>query len=217
MHHQDTVKLLSTLRIRYPTAKLWEQEASATGKAWAMTLADIDYAAAECVLVDWCRREVWPPDPAEIRQRVRTRQRDEQSARDSAALIEGYRLPALGDGWMGRAGQSSRSNEEATEQVMELAAAWERGEIGLDSIRRQCSGYDRFIAMNHARDQVRDLVAALADEDDRRAGSVVTKHGAFTPQDLREHGGIAATVNGQRVVQWPTSGRGGRWRYGETQ
>jgi hypothetical protein len=104
MHHQDTLKLLSTLRIRYPTAKLWEQDASATGRAWAVTLSDVDYDAAGCVLMDWCKREVWPPDPAEIRQRVRTRERDERTARESAELIEGYRHPALGEGWMQRAG-----------------------------------------------------------------------------------------------------------------
>jgi hypothetical protein len=100
---------------------------------------------------------------------------------------------------------------------MELAASWQRGEIGLDSVRRQCSGYDRFIAMNHAREQVRDLIDALAEEDDQRETAVETKHGRFSQQDLREHGGIVATINGQRVLRWPTSGTPGHWRYFEGQ
>jgi hypothetical protein len=195
-------------------AKLWEQEASATVKAWDLVLEDVDYEAAACVLVEWFKRETWPPDPAELRQRVRARERDERTARESAELIEGYRSPALGEGWMGRAGQSTRTNEEATAQVMELAAAWERGEIGLDSIRRQCSGYDRFIAMNHARDQVRQLIEALAAEDDAREGIVRTGFGEFTSQDLHEHGGIVSRVDGRARLVWPVSGAGpGSWRY----
>jgi hypothetical protein len=186
-------------------------------KAWGLVLEDVDYEAVECVLVEWFKRETWPPDPAELRQRVRTRARDERTARESAELIEGYRHPALGEGWMGRAGQSSRTNEEATAQVMELAAAWERGELGLDSVRRQCSGYDRFIAMNHARDQVRALIEALAAEDDARAGIVRTSFGGFTPQDLQEHGGIVSSVNGRQRLVWPSSGTGrGSWRYTPT-
>lgn len=122
--------------------------------------------------------------------------------------------PALGEGWMERAKQPSRSNEEATAHVVELAASWRRGKLGLESLRRQCSGYDRFVAMNHAREQVRDLIDALAADDDAREGAVETKYGVFWDVDIRANGGMLATLNGRRVLRWPTSGRDGRWRYG---
>ena len=214
MTQQETVRLLAMLRIRYPTAKLWEQDANLTTRAWHMTLADVDYAVTEPVLLDWCRSETWPPDPAEIRTRVRSRQRDERSARQSAELIESYRLPALGDGWMARAKQANRPNEETALHVMELATAWRLGELGLDSIRRQCSGWERFVAMNHAREQVRDLIDALATEDDARCGSILTPHGTFTTQDLREQGGILTTINGRKVLRWPVTGGHTGYRYG---
>jgi hypothetical protein len=48
-------------------------------------------------------------------------------------------------------------------------------------------------------------------------GNVVTKHGTFTPQDVRENGGICGPINGRDVLRWPTSGSPGRWRYGEVE
>jgi hypothetical protein len=189
-------------------------------KAWGLVLEDVDYEAVECVLVEWFRRETWPPDPAELRQRVRTRERDERVARESAALVDGYR-PALGEGWMRRATRPTATNLEITQHVVELAEAWRRGDIGLDSVRRQCEGvfdmaggYARFVANHHAREQVKDLIEALAAEDDAREGIIRTSFGGFTSQDLHEHGGIVSRLDGRARLVWPVSGAGpGSWRY----
>jgi hypothetical protein len=183
--------------------------------AWHHTLEDVSFADAEAFVWRWQKTNTFLPDPAEIRNEVRKLAREQAEAQRSQELIAGYRRPALGEGWMGRAAQASRTNEEATGHVVELAAAWRAGELGLDSVRRQSGGYERFVAMNHAREEVRDLIEALAADDDAREDAIVTRHGTFTQQDLRENGGIVATINGQQVLRWPTSGVPGRWRYFE--
>lgn len=106
-------------------------------------------------------------------------------------------------------------NQAITELVVEIADAWARGEIGLESVRRQCDGWDRFVAMNHARSEVAVLIDALVDDDNRRKGLIETKHGLFTPQDIRENGGIHGPINGRDTLRWPSSGYPGHWRYGE--
>lgn len=215
MTFNETVSILGVLRSRYPLSKVWDGEMQPMLAAWHHTLEDVSFADAEAFIWRWQKTNAYPPDPAEIRNEVRKLAREREEAQRSQELINSYRRPALGEGWMTRVKQSTRSNAEATAQVVELAEAWRRGEIGLDSVRRQCSGYERFVAMNHAREQVRDLVDALAAEDDAREGRVETNQGTFTEQDIRENGGILAIINGRRVLRWPTSGQPGRWWYGE--
>lgn len=110
---------------------------------------------------------------------------------------------------MQRAREATPENTETTEKVLELACAWDQGTIGLDSIRRQSSGAERFVATNHARGTERvalmRLLDALIADQDEREGSVMTKHGRFTQEDLREHGAwIHPDANGRRVIQFKT-------------
>jgi hypothetical protein len=62
---------------------------------------------------------------------------------------------------------------ETMRHVLELASSWQRGGLGLDSLRRQCSGYDRFTAMRFTppgtedRALMRALLEALVAEEQR--------------------------------------------------
>lgn len=208
------------LSSRYPLSRLWDQGTVKTHKVWCHVLADVPYADVEQFLDGWIRTEEFPPDPAAVRTGVKRLDRERKEAQRSQDLVDGYR-PALGEGWMRRAKRPTATNLDITKHVVELADAWRRGEIGLDSVRRQCEGvfdmpggYARFVANHHARDQVKDLIEALAAEDDARERIIRTSFGGFTCQDLHEHGGLLTTVNGERRLVWPVSGSGrGSWRY----
>jgi hypothetical protein len=184
---------------------------------WQRTLRDITYADADRFLGDWILDEVFPPDPAEIRRGVRQKQRDAERERKEAETRARYRVPALGEGWMTRAKASTATNAEITAHVVGLAEAWGRGELDLAGVRGLCDGWERFVALNHDKAAVLPLIEELAADDDARSGNLVTKHGTFTPQDVRENGGICGPINGRDVLRWPTSGSPGRWRYGEVE
>lgn len=113
------------------------------------------------------------------------------------------------DTYMQRARDATPENTETTEKVLELAGGWGQETIGLDSIRRQCSGYERFVATNHARgadrDALRLLLDALIADQDAREGAVMTKQGRFAQDDLREHGAwIHPDAHGRRIIRFKT-------------
>lgn len=87
----------------------------------------------------------------------------------------------------------------------------------LAQVRTLCTGYDRFVAINHATAPDKALLMALQDalvaDQDQHDGSVQTKHGRFTRGDLREYGGILLERNGRQVLIWPSLSNDGRWVY----
>jgi hypothetical protein len=95
---------------------------------------------------------------------------------------------------------------ELLAHVVELARAWERGDLGLDSLRAQCSGFDRFQALRFAgldgedADLLRRLVGALVadDEGDGRAAPVAPSVAATAR--LMMHSENAAGAIGQSNV-----------------
>jgi hypothetical protein len=214
MTEEETAKILAVVRARYPLSKLWEQDESLTLTSWEMTVSDVSYAEADAALARWFKTEPFAPDPAELRKRVldaRSASRREQA---TAETLAEYQIPALGDGWLRRAADPTADNLEVTNSVVEIADAWSRGEIGLDSVRRQCSGWERFVALNHAKDAIQPLVDALAQDDEDCGLFLRTKHGHYLPQDLAENGGLHGAINGRRVLRWPTSGNPDvGWRY----
>jgi hypothetical protein len=131
----------------------------------------------------------------------------------SAVLEQSIDIP-----WMSTAREASPENAEATATVLELASAWSLGGLPLAGVRTACTGYDRFVAVNHTvgpdKDLVLSLLDALIDTQNEREGSVMTHHGRFTQADLHEYGGLLLHRNGRRVLVWPSLSNEGRWVYG---
>lgn len=119
--------------------------------------------------------------------------------------------------WLSSAREATPENAEATAAVLELASEWSLGGLPLPQIRRLCTGFDRFVAVNHTVGPDKDLVISLLDalnaESDRRDGSVTTHQGRFTPADIHEYGGLLINRNGRRVLVWPQFSNDGRWVY----
>jgi hypothetical protein len=106
--------------------------------------------------------------------------------------------------WLQRAREATPENADTTAAVVELAEAWARGDIPLAGVRTACTGYDRFVAMNHAKAQVRDLLDALVVDQDRTEGSARTKHGRFTREDLHQaQARVTVDSRGRRVLSFP--------------
>lgn len=217
MNADEVSQVVAMMRAHYgPRSGLEGRSLELMLETWTAALATVPLKPHGMNALEWWfAHEDWPPQAANIRNRAREAMASEERAARDAATRERYPRPALGAGWMDRAKRPTATNEEITAAVVELAIAWAAGEIGLTSVRRQSTGYERFVAVNHARVEVMPLIEALCEEDERRLGIVRTHQGAFTRQDLHEHGGIAGIVNGQRVVRWPTSGWPGAYRYGE--
>ncbi len=114
--------------------------------------------------------------------------------------------PAVDDAFA-RAKDATPENLEITELAIEMAHEWQRGEKSLSAVRRESTGYERFIATNHARGAGKAALMALLDalitEQDRGEGSTQTKQGRFTQRDLEEHGAwIHPDQHGHRVIQF---------------
>jgi hypothetical protein len=89
--------------------------------------------------------------------------------------------------------------------VLEVARAWERGDLPLAGVRSTSSGYERWTAIRFAGignpDKV--LLMRLQEALVRDAGDVMTKQGLFTQDDLREAGAwIHPDDNGRRVIRF---------------
>jgi hypothetical protein len=126
-------------------------------------------------------------------------------------------LEAPGATWMSDARQTTPENAERTRWVLECAGGWEAGTLPLGEVLAQCTGWERFIALNHVgkgspeRELLMRLLDALIAYVDS-GGAWQTKHGRFTREDLAEYGGMM--VRGQLV--WPEFGSHGRgWHYRE--
>jgi hypothetical protein len=109
------------------------------------------------------------------------------------------------EGWLSRARSVTPENAEITQDVIELAEAWKRGDIGLDSIRIQSTGYQRFVASVHASREVMPMIIALDEERKEAEGEHFTNHGTFTQRDLREARARITTYRKTRVIQIPES------------
>jgi hypothetical protein len=109
------------------------------------------------------------------------------------------------EGWLTRAQAPTPENLEITDHVVELAQSWEVGGIGLDSIRIQSSGYQRFVASVHARRTVMPMIIALDEERKEAEGEHATHQGVFTQGDLRDARARITTYRRQRVIQIPES------------
>jgi hypothetical protein len=112
---------------------------------------------------------------------------------------------------MSDARQISPENAEIAARVLEVAHAWGRGDLPLHAIEGQCSGRERFIALNHLAKGSEDKLALMRLLDALIAyvdsgGAWQTKHGRFTRADLAEYGGMV--VRGALV--WPEFGSHGR-------
>jgi hypothetical protein len=111
-------------------------------------------------------------------------------------------VPSNSD-WLQRAREATPENAETTAAVVEIAEAWQRGEMPLAAARRACTGHDRFVAMNHEKARVMPLIDALARDQDEREGAIMTKHGLFTRADIESaRGSITHDCNGRRVLQF---------------
>ena len=110
--------------------------------------------------------------------------------------------------WMSEARRATPEHEEITLAVMELVAAWQEERLPLWGVTNQCTGWERWIALNHVRrgtDEFRALMAlfdAICEQQDIEARAWQTKHGRFTAEDMAEHGG--KVVRG--VIHWPEYG-----------
>jgi hypothetical protein len=114
--------------------------------------------------------------------------------------------------------ESTPENAATTTHVLELACGWEAGTLPMPGVRTSCTGYDRFVAINHATGPDTVLLMALLDalvaDQDGRDGSVQTKHGRFTQGDIRQYGGLLLERNGRPVLVWPSLNHEDRWVYG---
>lgn len=117
--------------------------------------------------------------------------------------------------WITDAREATPENAEITERVLELAQAWQAGDIPAAGVFSLCTGRERFIALNHLgkgsaeKLLLLELIEALCGYvDDGKAWQ--TKHGRFTRDDLIEWGGMMV---GGRII-WPESGSHAHgWRY----
>jgi hypothetical protein len=103
--------------------------------------------------------------------------------------------------------RNSPENLAITATVISIARDWQSGAFPLASVREQCSGTDRWVAINHAKDDdrkiIQSLLDALVDEQDRAEGVIVTKQGRFTQRDLREAGAwIHPDEYGNRIIRF---------------
>jgi hypothetical protein len=109
-----------------------------------------------------------------------------------------------------QAKQSTPENADITEDVLAIARGWQRGELPLSQVRVLCTGYDRFVALNHCgigsddRAVLMALLDAIVAELDRAERSEPTKHGTITTKDMGEAiGRISFDRQHRRVIQFP--------------
>lgn len=114
----------------------------------------------------------------------------------------------VGITWLTEARRITPENEEITLAVMELVEAWQAGSLPLWGVTNQCTGWERFIALNHIkagtpeREALKALFDAICEQQDIEERAWQTKHGRFTAQDMADHGG--KVVRG--VIHWPEWG-----------
>ncbi|MBA2708250.1 MAG: hypothetical protein H0U59_10660 [Gemmatimonadaceae bacterium] len=113
-------------------------------------------------------------------------------------------------------GEPNPDETETTRHVRELAQAWEAGTLPLPELRRQCSGYERSVAVRYAGNGSADkrLVMRLLDALVAAQGVQETKQGVFTREDL--FGAVQTRdKNGHRVIQFRDVDDAGRGYYRE--
>jgi hypothetical protein len=89
--------------------------------------------------------------------------------------------------------------------VLEIARAWEAGQLPLAGVRSSCSGHDRWRAMRFAGvgNAEKHLLMRLADALVADIGDVIAKHGLFTQEDLQDAGAlIHADFYGRRIIRF---------------
>ena len=106
-----------------------------------------------------------------------------------------------------RAIKRTPENLAVAAHVLEIARAWDRGDLGLDSVRVQTGGRERLIGVAHTEGEDRATMMRLFDalvSSQEPDGSVVTHQGRLTREDLHTHRArVISDTRGRRVVQFP--------------
>lgn len=100
-------------------------------------------------------------------------------------------------------GEPNPEQAETTRHVLELARAWELGALPLAELKRQCSGFERNVAVRYAGNGSGDkrLIMRVLDALVAAQGVVETRRGIFTREDL--FGAIQTRDrSGHRVIQF---------------
>jgi hypothetical protein len=105
--------------------------------------------------------------------------------------------------------EPTEDEREKVDHVVELARAWEAGELPLESVRIQSTGYDRNVAVRTTGVGTPEklLINRLLDALVADQNLYETKQGAFEEQDLREdQARKLRDALGRRVIQFPVNG-----------
>jgi hypothetical protein len=115
-------------------------------------------------------------------------------------------MKRLGDAL--REGNDPTPEQIATrDHVLEIALAWQAGDLGMDGVRDLCSGFERWQAVRFADPSHEGYAALLRMIDLMVAGDsgiLHTNHGIVVSEELHQ-GHVLATTNadGKRVWVWP--------------